>query len=584
MKNKLIAAGIITGTLLSNSSNIFADTLRFPDVPEWAEQSVNYLVDKHAINGLPNGTFGSYETLDRASAAKIITKALGIKINPNEKPSFKDAQNHWGASYIAAAEKAGIVNGVGNGLFNPSGKVTRAEMATMLVNAYKLQSPAKSEKKNIFKDLKGHWGEKYASILIDLGISIGTDNGWQPNRFITRAEAAQLIAKTDTFQNSGGGTLNNTKEISSSLKEGLMDGEVGSIIRDLNEQYVKINYEDKNGEEHSVYVWAVEKHGFKEGDKVKIQDYGKHGKMVYHNGFGYKTTEYDSANSKELLDSKSPITKVNEKQKEEFVIGEIEKMDKYGSDFSNSQQILLEKQYQKETGTVIEKNEDHLTLSKGNLTIKAFVSDNVLKEVNVGDTVNVYAPDFGPSTMINAPLIARNAIIQKIGEKNFLEKQYQKETGTVIEKNEDHLTLSKGNLTIKAFVSDNVLKEVNVGDTVNVYAPDFGPSTMINAPLIARDAIIQKINSQENTSKVNEKQNEDFIIGTVMTSEEYFVTVEYKNTEGKSALVDIDFSKGHNFKQGDKVKVANKSKWEHRKIGLHNVTFASEDSISKVND
>ncbi|MGE0980872.1 OB-fold domain-containing protein [Bacillus cereus] len=163
------------------------------------------------------------------------------------------------------------------------------------------------------------------------------------------------------------------------------------------------------------------------------------------------------------------------------------------TDFSYSQQVLLEKQYQKEMGTVIEKNEDHLTLSNGNLTIKAFVSDNVLKEVNVGDTVNVYAPDFGPSTMINAPLVARNAIIQKIGEKNFLEKQYQKETGTVIEKNEDYLTVSNGNLTIEASVSDNVLKEVNVGDTVNVYAPDFGPSMMINAPLIARDAIIQKI-------------------------------------------------------------------------------------------
>ncbi|WP_088351984.1 hypothetical protein [Bacillus cereus] len=254
------------------------------------------------------------------------------------------------------------------------------------------------------------------------------------------------------------------------------------------------------------------------------------------------------------------------------------------TDFSYSQQILLEKQYQKETGTVIEKNEDYLTLSNGNLTIKAFVSDNVLKEVNVGDTVNVYAHDFGPSTIINAPLVARNAIIQKIGEKNFLEKQYQKEIGTVIEKNEDHLTLSNGNLTIEAFVSDNVFKEVNVGDTVNVYAHDFGPSMMINMPLVARDAILQKINSQENTSKVNEKQNEDFIIGTVMTSEEYFVTVEYKNTEGKSELVDIDFSKGHNFKQGDKVKVANKPKWEHRKIGLHNVTFASEDSISKVNE
>ncbi|PFA67233.1 S-layer homology domain-containing protein [Bacillus cereus] len=331
MRNKLIAAGVITGTLLSYSSNIFADTQRFPDVPNWAEQSVNYLVDKHAINGLPNGTFGSYESLDRASAAKIITKALGIKINLNEKPSFKDAQNHWGAPYIAAAEKAGIVKGEGNGLFNPSEKVTRVAMAAMLVNAYKLQSQVESGGKTKFKDLQGHWGAKPASILIDLGISNGTDNGWLPNRIITRAEAAQLIAKTDMLKNRGGGTLKNSKETISAIKEERMDGVVSSIIRDTNGDYIKINYKDKNGEEHSVYVGALKNHLFKEGDTVKVSDGGLYGKMVFHKRFGYNTTEYTSSNSKVLTDLKEAITKVNEKQKEDFVIGEVEDIFKDGS-------------------------------------------------------------------------------------------------------------------------------------------------------------------------------------------------------------------------------------------------------------
>ncbi|PFN28258.1 cell wall hydrolase [Bacillus cereus] len=323
MKNKLIAAGIITGTLLSHSSNIFADTLRFPDVPKWAEQSVNYLVDKHVINGLPNGTFGSYELLDRASAAKIITKVLGININSSEKPSFKDTQNHWGAPYIAAAEKAGIVRGVGNGLFNPSGKVTRAEMATMLVNAYKLQSPAKSEKKTIFKDLKGHWGEKYASILIDLGISKGTDNGWQPDKLVTRVEAAQLTAKADALQNRVGGSLNSSNEKMSNKKEEYMDGVVSTIIREVNGDYIKVNYNDNDGKNHSVYVWASKKHDFEEGDTAKVSKIGNYGETVYHKSFGYQTTQYDNAKSKESTDSQRVITKVNEKQNEELVMGEI---------------------------------------------------------------------------------------------------------------------------------------------------------------------------------------------------------------------------------------------------------------------
>ncbi|MED2199631.1 glucosaminidase domain-containing protein, partial [Bacillus thuringiensis] len=117
--------------------------------------------------------------------------------------------------------KAGIVKGEGNGLFNPSGKVTRAAMATMLVNAYKLQGTANNNDQGKFEDLKGHWGEKYANILIDLNISNGTDNGWQPNRSITRAEAAQLTAKTDMLQQNQNNGLKDKEIITATSYEDL---------------------------------------------------------------------------------------------------------------------------------------------------------------------------------------------------------------------------------------------------------------------------------------------------------------------------------------------------------------------------
>ncbi len=89
-----------------------------------------------------------------------------------------------------------------------------------------------------------------------------------------------------------------------------------------------------------------------------------------------------------------------------------------------------------------------------------------------------------------------------------------------------------------------------------------GPSTMINAPLIARDAIIQKINSQENASKVNEKQNEDFVIGEIYNAERYHVSVKYINNKGQTDYVHVNTSHEHNFKDGDRVKVINKKNWD----------------------
>ena len=71
-------------------------------------------------------------------------------------------------------------------------------MASMLVNAYKLQEKVTGNPPTVFNDLKDHWSEKYVNILVALGISNGYgDNNWKPDQTITRAESVNLIARTD---------------------------------------------------------------------------------------------------------------------------------------------------------------------------------------------------------------------------------------------------------------------------------------------------------------------------------------------------------------------------------------------------
>ncbi|MGQ7872273.1 S-layer homology domain-containing protein [Bacillus sp. 1A] len=547
MKRKLITTGLLAGAILSYSSSIFADTQKFPDVPKWAEQSVNYLLEKQAVSGLPDGTFGSNATLDRASAATIITKALGIKIDTKAKPSFTDTQGHWATPYIAAAEKTGIIKGEGNGIFNPSGKVTRAAMATMLVNAYKLQSTTNDNGQSKFEDLKGHWGEKYANILIDLKISNGTDNGWQPNRSITRAEAAQLTAKTDMISREMNSNLKekdytNTNpllnqhqkrsgKVIEKTEEGLVvSGENSSvyamvsspeILRDIQigdtvtiyapmfigsipgdpatAKYAIVQKENEESVLKKQYKMHTGSVINKTKDTIEISSEGStvsatvSSEVLQDINIGDTVTIYGASFMSNMatgkLSAKAPII---EKLASKTVTANtsVDKS-KSISEVDKKEQNALD-QHQKLSGKVIEKTEEGLVVSGKNSSVYAIVSSpEVLKDIQIGDTVTIYAPMFIGS-IPGDPATAKYAIVQKENEENVLKKQYKMHTGSVINKTKETVQISSEGLTVTAVVSSEVLEDIQVGDTVTIYGASF-MSNMATGELSAKAPIIEKL-------------------------------------------------------------------------------------------
>ncbi|WP_144610916.1 N-acetylmuramoyl-L-alanine amidase [Bacillus cereus] len=203
MKNRIIAAGLIAASILSYSSSSFAQTKKFPDVPakHWGEDSIYYLVDKGAVTGNDKGMFEPEKEITRAEAATMMAKILNLPIDQNAKPSFGDSQKEWYTPFIAAVEKAGVVKGKGPGVFDPTGKIDRVSMASMLVEAYKLDAKVKQPLQTKFADLNDSWGKDKANILVELNISQGVNKTeWLPNKTVTKAEAAQFIAKADSLK------------------------------------------------------------------------------------------------------------------------------------------------------------------------------------------------------------------------------------------------------------------------------------------------------------------------------------------------------------------------------------------------
>ncbi len=196
---KKVIAGTMTAAMVAGVvSPVAAAGKTFPDVDgHWSKESVYYLVEKGAIAGNDDGTFAPDREITRAEAATMMAKILNLPIEKGAKPSYADSQNHWASAIIAAVEKAGVVQGKGDGTFDPDGKIDRVSMASLLVEAYKLDTKVDGPLETKFDDLKDSWGKDKANILVKLGISVGTGDKWEPNKSVTKAEAAQFIAKTD---------------------------------------------------------------------------------------------------------------------------------------------------------------------------------------------------------------------------------------------------------------------------------------------------------------------------------------------------------------------------------------------------
>lgn len=107
-------------------------TAEFSDTAgNWAEDYIRRAAGLGLIEGYPDGTYGPGRTMTRAELVTILWRAAGAP-EPRGKATFTDLPYEWYQDAIAWAEENGVVNGIGDGLFDPQGTVTREQLVTVL--------------------------------------------------------------------------------------------------------------------------------------------------------------------------------------------------------------------------------------------------------------------------------------------------------------------------------------------------------------------------------------------------------------------------------------------------------------------
>ncbi len=98
--------------------------------------AIAYCASHGIVNGYEDTTFRPNEYITRQEAAKMISVAMGVS-NISDELYTDDAKiADWASDYVYMAKAAGLMKGDTDGSFRPTDRITRAEAATIMMNAY----------------------------------------------------------------------------------------------------------------------------------------------------------------------------------------------------------------------------------------------------------------------------------------------------------------------------------------------------------------------------------------------------------------------------------------------------------------
>jgi hypothetical protein len=156
-------------------------------------QAAANLREAGVIQGYGDGTFQPEKPVNRAELAKFLLLAKGrnvdIKLNNGRFPDVKEGE--WYVRYVIDAADLGILSGYPGGNFKPDQTVNTAEFLKMLSKTFSLPENLPQD----FADVKSEdWFAPYAGNVPELDLFPDRDPSFlEPARDMTRGEVAVAL-------------------------------------------------------------------------------------------------------------------------------------------------------------------------------------------------------------------------------------------------------------------------------------------------------------------------------------------------------------------------------------------------------
>ena len=177
---------------------------KFKDVKagDWYHEAIDYAVKNGLFNGMSDTAFEPNTPMTRGMLVTVLWRYEG---QPEEgKNIFSDVGGGlWYTDAVAWAASKGIVTGVGEGKFDPNGKITREQMAAILYRYSKSKGydTGAAGNLNAFPDAAkvSNWAKEAYSWAVAEGLITGNKiNGvtmLDPQGNATRAQVATILMR-----------------------------------------------------------------------------------------------------------------------------------------------------------------------------------------------------------------------------------------------------------------------------------------------------------------------------------------------------------------------------------------------------
>lgn len=166
----------------------------FDDMPnDWSTKALQSAVDNGLLQGTNNKLLPK-DKLTRAQMATILVRALGATEGADIS-SFTDVpKKAWYYDNMSKSYKMGLFRGDGAGKMNPDVSITRQEAFVVLARAFNLTTTDYSSLSK-FKDADkiATWAKPELAALVGAGYVAGSNGMLNPLSSITRAEFAQVM-------------------------------------------------------------------------------------------------------------------------------------------------------------------------------------------------------------------------------------------------------------------------------------------------------------------------------------------------------------------------------------------------------